>query len=336
MAPTNKKKLLTKQTPEVVNIINVVNTYLKWANKNEGPRNHQVHHPSAFGDCLRKMQYQRYAENGLIQADENNPEPQMLRIWETGHVIQSRWEKYFTEMGVLRGVWKCKNPICRRFDDDGKYLGEPEDGKDRGSRRHGLDEKIGSFKPDSCNCGSCEFEYHEISVVDEELNFHGHADCILDFSRFDPKMFEEGNPVKVLFKTDELPKKPIVLDMKTCNANKFRTLGSGPSLTYEVQIKIYAHILDLEYGIIIYENKDTCATKIFQVDRDDKMWETIKVQAVTMNDMVDEKKLPPPRPEEQTSFSCRYCDFKSICHTSAVWDDPKLDEKRLKFYGDFS
>jgi len=325
-----------KQPPEVTNIMNVVNTHLQWVNKNGPPRNYQVHHPSAFGDCLRKMQYQRYEENGLLEADESSVKSSMLRIWETGHVMQSRWEEYFTHMNVLRGVWACKNPICQRFDDNGEYQGEPKDGKDLRPRRHGRDVNIGVFRPDKCNCGSKEFEYNEISVVENDLNFYGHADIILDFENFDASRFSEGNPVKVLFNPDDLPKKPIVIDMKTCNDNKFRRNLEAPSFAYIVQLTIYIHILDLEYGVLIYENKNNCDTKIFKVHRNEAMWEKIKEQAQIMNEMADDKKLPPPRPDDKASFSCRYCDYTSICHTSGIWNDPSLIAKRLKFYGDFS
>tara|TARA_B100000614_G_scaffold262895_1_gene299712 strand:+ start:63541 stop:64533 length:993 start_codon:yes stop_codon:yes gene_type:complete len=324
-----------KQPPEVVNLINLVNTHLKWKNLNGPPRGYEVYHPSAFGSCLRQMQYQRYAERGLIEGEPAKPDPRMCRIWETGHIIQTRWEQYFIDMGVLRGYWACRNPLCREYDDEGKHVGQSKDEPLERPRVHGRDNKIGIFKPDKCNCGSDKFDYQEISVVDKELNFHGHADIILDFSNFDASVYKTGNAVRMLFKENELPQKPIVVDMKTINSFKFKKLGALPHFHYRVQLTIYTHILDLQYGVLIYENKDNCDTKIYQVPRNEAMWKKIIEQANVMSEMVEEKKLPPPRPTSKESMDCGYCDFRSICHSSAVWNDPHLREKRRKFYGDF-
>jgi CRISPR/Cas system-associated exonuclease Cas4 (RecB family) len=325
---------LVRQPPEVTNLINLINTHLSWANKNGPPRGHEIYHPSAFGSCLRKMQYQRYAERGWIQGEPADPEPRMCRIWDTGHSMHDRWAKYFEDIGVLRGVWECTNPYCSQYDDDGGYMGPDSD--ITAPRKYGRENKIGVFKPKACTCGCETFRYHEVSVIDKSLNFHGHADQILDFSNFDPDQYQQGNAVPILFKPEDLPQKPIVVDMKTVNSFKFKKkLGTEPDFHYKVQITIYANILDLQYGVIIYENKDDCATKVYQVGRNPELWNKVKEQAGKMNSMVDKKLLPPPRPKSKTEMDCKYCEFSSICHESKVWDDPNLDSKRLAFYGDF-
>jgi CRISPR/Cas system-associated exonuclease Cas4 (RecB family) len=330
------------QPPEVTNIINVLNTYLKWKSLNGPPRGYLSYHPSSFGGCLRKVQYQRYTDMGLVQVDKEVPEAKNLRIFDTGHSMHARWAKYFEDIGVLRGVWECANAMCASYDDSGiliksdqlenaltrKTIGKP--------RKYGKDNKLGCFKPDSCVCGSHEFEYHEITVHHDELNFHGHCDQILDFSKFDSAMFAKGNAVDVLFRQEDLPKKPIVLDMKSINSNSFRSkLEHGPSLIYRTQLVIYCNILDLEYGVLLYENKDDCSTKIYKVDRNPEMWEVIKSQAQKMNDLIADKMLPPPRPISKVDYDCRYCEYQSICHKSKIWEDPDLADKRLKFYGNF-
>jgi len=333
---------IVRQPPEVTNLINLVNTHLSWKNLNGPPRGFEIYHPSAFGNCLRKMQYQRYEERGLIQSDDGTPEPRMVRIWDTGHSMHDRWARYFEEIGVLKGIWECMNPVCETYNDDGR-LRRPEGSESLMQmdacpkpRKYGREIKTGCFKPEACKCGCKQFKYHEVSVIDKELNFHGHADMVLDFSNFDANMYKEGNGVPILFKPEDLPKKPIVIDMKTVNSFKFKSkLKENPDFGYKVQITIYANVLDLEYGVIIYENKDDCNTKVYQVGRNPELWEKIKEQAAKMNSMVDDKLLPPPRPTSKTGFDCKYCDFTSICHGSKVWNDPNLDAKRHAFYGDF-
>lgn len=325
--------MLTRQDPEITNIKNLVDLHLQWKNLNGPPRGYEIYHPSAFGSCLRRMQYQRYAERGYIETKPESAAPNMIRIWDTGHNRGDAWAGYFADMGVLRGIWRCINPDCIYYDDNGvrhdvKQIDKP--------RVYGRDNKIGCFQPEKCCCGNCQFAYDEVTVVSEELNFRGHCDLILDFSRFDPSRYSEGNPVPFVMKLEDLPQEPIVVDMKTCNSFKFkRKLSSVPDFHYRVQVLIYTYLLDVPYGVLIYENKDNSETKIYQVPRNDEMWEKIKEQAHKMNAMVDKKLLPPPRPNAKTSTDCNYCEFSSICHSSRIWEDPKLHEKRSAFYGDF-
>lgn len=323
---------------EVQAVANVLNTYLRWKTLNGPPRGHEVYHPSAFGSCLRRMQYQRYAERGYIDVKPEAHEAKTVRIFDTGHAMHARWTKYWEDLGILRGVWECANPCCHLWNNSKEFVHPDHDPTlPRKGRKYGLDDKLGCFKPEVCCCGSKDFTYHEITVDDKELNFHGHVDQILDFSRFKGgSIFKEGNPVKVLFRDEDLPKKPIVNDMKSINSFGFKSkLEKGIPFGYRVQVNIYIHMLDLDYGMLYFENKDDCSTKIMQVKRDPALWEKIKEQAFQMKEMVDEKLLPPPRPYSKDEFECKYCEFQSICHKTAIWDDPSLDEKRRTFYGDF-
>jgi hypothetical protein len=328
------------QSPEVINILNVLNTYLKWKNLNGPPRGYESYHPSSFGACLRKAQYQRYTDRGLIKIQKEEIDPKTIRIYDTGHSMHARWAKYFEEIGVLRGVWHCTNPLCQIYEDS-KQIRTPlplpsamESKEVPYPRIYGKGEKLGCFKPNVCICGCSDFEYHEITVEDRELNFHGHCDQILDFSQLDLSIFNKGNSVSVLFKPEELPKKPIVLDMKSINSFGFKSkLEDGPSLVYKTQLVIYCNILDLDYGVLLYENKDDSSTKIYKVDKNPEMWQYICKQANEMNAMVEDTLLPPPRPVSKEEYDCRYCEYQSICHKSKIWDDPELMQKRLKFYG---
>lgn len=340
-----------ENSSEVQAVTNVLNTYLRWKNLNGPPRGHEVFHPSAFGSCLRRMQYQRYAERGYIQAEPQQPEAKTVRIFDTGHAMHARWAKYWEDIGVLRGIWECANHCCHLWDDAGEYRGD-RDGcayvktefagvvKDPiiRPRRYGEQDKLGAFKPEKCVCGCRNFDYHEITVEDKSLNFYGHVDQILDFSRFGGgDVFRKGNPVKVLFRDEDLPKKPILNDMKSINSFGFKSkLEKGAPFAYKVQVNIYIHLLDLEFGMLYFENKDDCSTRVIQIEKDVEMWEKIKEQAQKMMDMTEDRLLPPPRPIMQDEFECRYCEFQPICHKAGIWNDPAIDDKRRAFYGDFS
>jgi hypothetical protein len=334
--------------PEVSSVIGLVDTYLRWKNANQAPRGFEKYHPSAFGKCLRLMQYQRYVDRGYIPAPEVSPEPSMIRIWDNGHSLHERWRSYFEELGVLRGYWRCNNPLCSAFHDNDyvnpdalhDFKEDPSDWYPR-RRWYGRDQLQGCFKPEKCVCGCTDFYYAEIDVVSEELNFYGHCDMILDFSRFDPARFEG---VKSSFIPEYLPKRPVVLDMKSINMFNFQDLASeGKDFEYMVQLMVYANILDCDYGILVYENKNNQKVIAFKVEKSSTdMFENIKQQAKKLNDLVsvvDEDgnihhKLPPPRPRSRDSKKCEHCEFSKICHASPIWEDPELDEIRKDFYGE--
>ena len=336
---------------EVQTIHAVMNTFLRWKSMNGPPRGHEIYHPSAFGNCLRRMQYQRYAERGLVKVQPASFEAKTVRIFDTGHAMHARWASYWEELGVLRGKWECTNAYCGLWNDNGEYIGDNQSCplvKDEypgvqktpiiKPRIYGHDNKLGAFRPKKCVCGHTDFRYHELTVEDKELNFRGHVDQILDFSNFKGgEIFRQGKPVKVLFKDEDLPTKPIVNDMKSINSFGFKNkLESGVPFYYRVQVNIYIHILDLEYGILYFENKDDCSTKAVHVARDAELWEKIKEQASKMNEMVSGHYLPPPRPLSMSDMECRNCEFQSICEASGIWNKPDLNQQRRIFYGDFS
>lgn len=335
------------KTPEtgITAIVGLVETYNQWKNKNQGPRGFEKYHPSAFGHCLRLMQYQRYEERGYISVDNDLPEPQMIRIWDNGHAMHDRWRSYFEGIGVLKGYWQCSNPLCKIYDNDGNIDNSliniyKDGGHIKHSRMYGKDNLQGCFKPDKCICGCKNFIYHEVDVVSEELNFYGHCDLILDFSNFNPSKFDG---VSQRYMPEYLPKKPVVVDMKTINMFDFQNLDkTGPDHAYEVQLTIYSNILDCEYGVLIYENKNNSKIKAYKIDRNaDTDFQEIRRQAIEMNDMVEvtdedgniRHLLPPPRPNFVHDSECSRCKYASLCHRSSIWNDPELDKKRKEFYG---
>lgn len=315
----------------------IMNAYLRWKSVNGPPRGYEIYHPSEFGGCLRKMQYRRYAERGLIEVSPQTHEAKTIRIFDTGHTMHDRWAKYWEHLGVLRGVWECKNPRCKMWDDAGVL--DPSADMHAPPRVYGREEKLGVFKPDRCACGHDDFTYHEITIQNEDLNIKGHVDQILDFSRFTGrKFFKQGQSIKnVFFKEEDIPKSPVVCDMKTINYRSFDFLTQEPPFGYWVQLNIYMNILDLEYGVLYFENKNDSRTKIIKVDRDESLWEKIKEQIENMQWMasLDHPKLPPPRPPNLSNRECNYCEFKPMCSKSKIWEDPELNQKRLRFYGDF-
>jgi hypothetical protein len=342
---------LAYTTPEVSNIVGLVDTYIRWKEYTDNDRTYEMYHPSAFGKCLRLMQYQRYDSQGHIKGEHIPKSSKLLRLFANGHAMHERWKDYFEGLGVLRGVWACCNAMCRLITDAGvtrddfsvstdfkQFWSIPE--KDRKPRVYGKEELQGIFKPEKCICGCTDFRYDEVAVHDEELNFHGHADILLDFRNFKPEMFDEAQKkgLSLMFDPAKLPKGIVVIDMKTIGTKSYQNsvLKTGAHKYYEIQLTIYINILKCDFGLLLYEEKDQFEISAFRMEQNPEWWAAIRKQSLLMSDMVKsgKKLLPPPRPISKSSYECKDCSYKKWCHKAGgIWDDPQLDEKRKDFYG---
>jgi hypothetical protein len=327
--------------PDIASLLGLVDTYCRWKDlQQKGSRRYFAYHPSEWGKCLRKQQYKHFVQMGIIPSvPAEGFGGQQIRLFDTGHTMHHRWQQdYFSNMGILRGVWKCGNAMCYAFDDEGNptFDSIPEDRKQRvikgHTRLYGREELQGIFRPEKCVCGYNEFEYVEATVRSEEYNFEGHCDLILDFSKFDPEQFPG---VRKTFNEKVFPKRPIVVDMKTTGDWQWKNqvMKSGIHKEYIIQLTIYIHLLDCEYGVVIYENKSDSQAIAFKVERNERRWDEIKRQALMMRRMSEKRILPPPRPTDQDVMECQKCEFLKVCTKSNIWDDPKLEEKRKAFYG---
>jgi CRISPR/Cas system-associated exonuclease Cas4 (RecB family) len=322
-------------------ILNTIDNFIVWQNSQDNDRKFDHYHPSALGHCLRLMQYQRYADMGLIPTVKKDTEAPMIRVWQNGHYMHDRWRNYFEQIGILKGVWTCNNILCNFFKDNGKTLVENKvkmdevilDHKKLPSRIYGLNELQGVFKPQQCDCGCRDFTYHEILVKDDEMNILGHCDMVVDFSKL------KHSDSSVMSNINLLPQNPIVIDMKTVKDIGYKkVLKSGPSLEYKIQLTIYANILNCDFGVLIYENKNDQQCISFKIEKNtNTVYKEVKRQLKAMNEAANDKsktyKLPPPRPESRDSFECSYCPYSKTCFKSDIWSSPNFDTLRREFYG---
>jgi len=86
----------------------------------------------------------------------------------------------------------------------------------------------------------------------------------------------------------------------------------------------------------MYECKDNSEIRWYKVPRNDKWWDIIKYQAMTMAGMASGTvhRLPPPRPMKADCYECINCDFRNMCKGSNVWKKKNLNESRRNFYKD--
>ena len=247
-------------------------------------RGYDHFHPSAFGSCLRKMAFQHYKipKDKLI-------DPKTYRVFEAGHAHHYRMQSHFAQMGILRGYWKCR--LC--------------------SKVHGTDNKIGIFCPEDCECKETIkkidpnfnglkrksldlFEYEEILLKDDEYNFKGHCDGIIELVK-------------------DTPKERYVIDFKTVKAEKFAFLRE-PDNVYVVQINIYMWLSGVKKGIIFYEEKNSHELKEFRVNYNEEKVEEIKKNALKLNEVFKARQIPSiPKTFKKENKPCCYCEYATTC-----------------------
>lgn len=139
-------------------------------------RDYSFFHPSEFHQCVRKICYKYYGVG-----NDNNVKKittDLQRVFDNGFYMHKRYTDYFSNIGILYGVWQCKNPLCKEL--------------------YGKQEKYGILKPDNCNkCGCNEYEYVEVELENKEHMIAGHFDGILriggDYCIIDYKSMHANN-----------------------------------------------------------------------------------------------------------------------------------------------
>lgn len=333
------KMVLATIPKEVNSFENLIDTYVRWKNYAvRDERQYDYYHPSEWGKCLRIQQYKYYAWAGRFKVSYAELTSKQIRLFDKGHHMHERWRHYFEDMGnILMGHWRCSNPLCYLFNDDGKIrqdVSSPNEIYQEGLKRlYEGPNSTPTFKPDRCVCGCPDFEYVETSVFSEELKMKGRADLVINCDKLDIDRFKG---IKISCDKRFLPQKKekVVIDMKTAGSgpwkNQIMRYGAHPS--YIIQLVIYVHMLDCAYGLIVYENKDNSDLYIHKVERNPDLWKVIGFQAKEMVIQRKKGELPPPKAKNKNEQMCKYCEFRTYCHKSEIWDNPKLSTLRQDFY----
>lgn len=245
-------------------------------------RGYKHFHPSAFGDCIRKIALQYYSESIDSLKQVEPVDPKLQRAFEAGHAFHFRMQKSFAKMGILRGWWKSKitGKIYGTENPHGILM--PKSLDEIGEKQHD-DDKRDIFEL---------LEYEEIKVENKEFNFKGHVDGILEIN-------------------GEL----YVIDFKTTNEDQYSMLTTAHS-KYIVQINIYMWLLNIRNGIIYYEEKNRHQLKEFHLRYNEKLIDDIKDRASQLVKVLERKALPKiPQHFSKDKKPCRWCEFaNSVCY----------------------
>lgn len=93
---------------------------------------------------------------------------------------------------------------------------------------------------------------------------------------------------------------------------EFKTATKMPvdALQHHVlQCNAYSYIFDVDLGSIVYIHKPSGRIKIYDVPRDDKMWNYVLLRAYRLSYSLKNDVTPNPEP----SWLCSYCEYVDLC-----------------------
>lgn len=202
-------------------------------------RRTDVLHPSEMADPLWCHRASYFQLQGRPVVAKRNLSFRILSVFEEGHSIHAKWQKWFYEMGTLFGKWYCQE--CEEM----------------------------FWGPSDCHDGP--LEYREVPLFYEPLRIYGHSDGWL-VNLGDPLMLEikSVGMGTIRWEANEL------LAEHGNDFGKIWDAVKAPFMKHITQVQIYmklAELLELEdhpqEAVIIYENKATQEAKEFVVPKSD-------------------------------------------------------------------
>ena len=167
------------------------------------------------------------------------PGLRLQSIFDEGHFIHEKWQRWFQEMGTLYGKWYC-------LDCDEYFWG-------------------------GADCHDGPLEYCEVPLFYEPLRIYGHADGWL-VNLGDPLMLEIKSIGigTIRYEANEL------IGIHNGDMEKIWADIKAPFMKHIQQVQIYMKLAELlgfenapQEAVIIYENKATQDAKEFVVPKSD-------------------------------------------------------------------
>ena len=108
----------------------------------------------------------------------------------------------------------------------------------------------------------------------------------------------------------------VVLELKSINDKGFKNLRGKPKREHLIQLQLYLHLLKMERGIVLYENKNDQHIKAFPIEYSLKAWQSIEAKCRKIQNMkvMPEGCTGPP-----------WCPCKDYRETEEDEDDGEMD-----------
>lgn len=170
----------------------------------------------------------------------------------------------------------------------------------------------------------------ELKLKHKELRISGRSDAIIyNFMKktegpipgdemielYQPTYDEEGNETGEEHVYSGWASDVLIVEFKSAKEKAYEdyTPKTKPQKKHEMQLQLYFYLTGIRAGMVYYENKNTQDHKYYYVEYNQAMVNEIIADIQFVIGHIDAGTLP-EREFQPTSFECRYCDFRDICH----------------------
>jgi CRISPR/Cas system-associated exonuclease Cas4 (RecB family) len=170
----------------------------------------------------------------------------------------------------------------------------------------------------------------ELKLKHEELRISGRSDAIIwNFMKkpddviegdkviklYKPVYDEEGNETGEELVYEGLASDVLIVEFKSSKEKSYNDYipKTKPDKKHEMQLQLYFFLTGIRAGLVYYENKNTQDQKYYYVTYNQAIVDEIVADIKFVIHHIDNGTLP-EREFQPTSFECRYCDYRDICH----------------------
>jgi len=140
----------------------------------------------------------------------------------------------------------------------------------------------------------------DVQLLHEELPFkHQEKDFVIS-GRIDDLVLLKDKNEKVL------------VEVKSA---KSIDMHDKASVTHEMQLLLYMHLLEIHKGVVLYVDKTNLNSKVFEVPYDAKRAEQVISRFKKLDTCLKGNELPEAeaRQLEEMNWMCRFCEYAEVC-----------------------
>ena len=279
--------------------------YLTELNSNDNDRAIDVNAPSAIGSCNRAIWYARTG----IQADSNFIEPRTRRIFDNGHYMHDRIQKYLLDAGIL-----LMDEVPVRSD---KYnIQGHTDGIISINKNSG---ELGVLELKSINDGN----FKDLRDAKHEHKQQGliYAYCLEERRQYlhdNYANFGSSNIFEASIKTRTKYFKSLYTHFT--DGNKYtRQEKLKNKINQHVQLDnlLFKCLIPITKVVIVYENKNDQSMKEFVVDmtlqNNEEILQQLLIRCESVNEAMKTGQAPPREGQSKSDSYCRWCGWRTFC-----------------------
>jgi hypothetical protein len=259
--PTGALKKLVDVGKKPTRVMGSVERHVISKPRDEARRTDVLHPSEMAGDdwCYRSSYFQL---KGHKPINKRTMSLRLASVFEEGHQIHAKWQRWFQEMGTLYGKWYCQD--CDEY-----FWG-------------------------GADCHEGPLVYNEVPLFYEPLRISGHADGWL-VNLGNPLMLEIKSIGigTIRYEAKEL------IGIYNGDMDKMWGAIDAPFMKHIQQVQIYMKLAELiglpdcpQEAVIIYENKATQDAKEFVIPKSDFAIAEKFAAAASIMEALDKNEAP--------------------------------------------